>query len=234
MIHRSALCRGDQERRQPKSWPGNDSRLADRCPAGRRAFVDMLGRADLDAGHDKADVEALSSGLDPSAGAAVGVPGFRLEAVSAKPRRQGFWWSARRVRMSSAVSSTTRSSTALPGRPKMKSIPFSSHHSMTSGGAVITVAANGDARRRPVLPYAADQPAQMTADLDARGRLAGAQQHGDRKPVNPMSVSVHQPGRSQATRHLRSPVSPHCPSRKAPWMLNSARSDISRRFPRSA
>ena len=33
---------------------------------------------------------------------------------------------------------------------------------------------------RPVLPYAADQPAQVTADLDARGRLAGAQQHGDR------------------------------------------------------
>ena len=31
-----------------------------------------------------------------------------------------------------------------------------------------------------MLPYAADQPAQVTADLDARGRLAGAQQHGDR------------------------------------------------------
>src|SRR5204862_1728315 len=46
--------------------------------------------------------------------------------------------------------------------------------------AVVTVAADGDARRRPVLPYAADQPAQVTADLDARGRLAGAQQHGDR------------------------------------------------------
>ncbi len=33
---------------------------------------------------------------------------------------------------------------------------------------------------RPVLPYAADQPAQVTADLDARWRLAGAQQHRDR------------------------------------------------------
>jgi hypothetical protein len=31
-----------------------------------------------------------------------------------------------------------------------------------------------------VLAYAADQPAQVTADLDARGRLAGAQQYGDR------------------------------------------------------
>ena len=31
-----------------------------------------------------------------------------------------------------------------------------------------------------MLPYAADQPAQVTADLDARGRLAGAQQHCDR------------------------------------------------------
>jgi hypothetical protein len=31
------------------------------------------------------------------------------------------------------VSSTSRSSTVLPGRPKTKSMPFSSHHSMTSG-----------------------------------------------------------------------------------------------------
>src|SRR5580700_7622729 len=49
----------------------------------------MLGRADLGAGHDKADVEALSSGLDPSAGAAVGVRGFRLVARLGKAAQAG-------------------------------------------------------------------------------------------------------------------------------------------------
>src|SRR5215216_741072 len=33
--------------------------------------------------------------------------------------------------------------------------------------AVMTVAADGDAGLRPVLSYSADQPAQVTADLDA-------------------------------------------------------------------
>ena len=38
----------------------------------------MLGRSGLDAGDDEADVEALCGGLDPGAGTAIGVPGFRL------------------------------------------------------------------------------------------------------------------------------------------------------------
>src|SRR6202158_3765095 len=59
--------------------------------------------------------------------------------------------------------------------------------------AVMTVAADGDARRRPVLPYAADQAAQVTADLDARGRLAGAQQHGDR-PARRRVIDVDRQG----------------------------------------
>jgi hypothetical protein len=53
-------------------------------------LVDVLGRSGLDAGDDETDVEALGGGLNPGAGAAVLVPGFRLVAVSAKPRRQGF------------------------------------------------------------------------------------------------------------------------------------------------
>src|SRR5580693_6923658 len=43
-------------------------------------LVDMLGRSDLDAGDDEADIEALGGGLDAGAGAPVGVPGFRLIA----------------------------------------------------------------------------------------------------------------------------------------------------------
>src|SRR5438552_2989540 len=44
----------------------------------------------------------------------------------------------------------------------------------------MAVAADGDPDLWPVMPEATDQPAQVTADLGARGRLAGAQQHGDR------------------------------------------------------
>ena len=44
----------------------------------------------------------------------------------------------------------------------------------------MAVAADGDPGLWPVPSDAADQAAQVTADLGARGRLAGAQQHGDR------------------------------------------------------
>ena len=44
----------------------------------------------------------------------------------------------------------------------------------------MAVAADGDPGLRPVPADAADETAQMAAHLDARGRLAGAQQHGDR------------------------------------------------------
>ena len=44
----------------------------------------------------------------------------------------------------------------------------------------MAVAGEGDPGLWPVMPEATDQAAQVTADLGARGRLAGAQQHGDR------------------------------------------------------
>ena len=44
----------------------------------------------------------------------------------------------------------------------------------------MAVAADGDLGLWPVSPDATDETAQVSADLDARGRLAGAQQHGDR------------------------------------------------------
>ena len=51
------------------------------------------------------------------------------------------------------------------------------------GAAVMAVAADGDAGRGPVPADAADETAQMAAHLHARGRLAGTQQHRDRRLV---------------------------------------------------
>ena len=46
--------------------------------------------------------------------------------------------------------------------------------------AVMAIAADGDVRLRPVFADAMHEAAQMAAYLFARGRLAGAQQDGDR------------------------------------------------------
>jgi hypothetical protein len=43
-------------------------------PGAVERLVDMLGRSSLDADDDEADVEALGGGLDPGAGAAIGLP----------------------------------------------------------------------------------------------------------------------------------------------------------------
>src|SRR5258708_6014625 len=44
----------------------------------------------------------------------------------------------------------------------------------------MAVAPGGETSCRPMLPYATDEAAQVTAHLDARGALAGTQEHGDR------------------------------------------------------
>ena len=53
-----------------------------------------------------------------------------------------------------------------------------SHHAIMAGGE--WPAADGHAGQGPVPADAADEASQMAAHLRARGRLAGAQQHGDR------------------------------------------------------
>jgi hypothetical protein len=53
-------------------------------------LVDVLGRSGLDAGDDEADVEALCGGLDPGAGTAIGVPGFRLVSCLGEAAQRGF------------------------------------------------------------------------------------------------------------------------------------------------
>jgi hypothetical protein len=62
----------------------------------------------------------------------------------------------------------------------MNSTPFSSHHLHDLGATVMPVAADGNPGVWPVPADATNQPTQMTTCLGARGRLAGAQQHGDR------------------------------------------------------
>src|ERR1700716_769890 len=140
----------------------------------------MLRRPGLDAGHAEADVEALGGGLDPSAGAAVGVPGFRVVAGLGKAPQAGLLVerAASANVVGGLIDQPVEHGVAGQTEGEGDAILVAPLHDLRA--AVMTVAADGDARRRPVLPYAADQPAQVTADLAARGRLAGAQQHGDR------------------------------------------------------
>src|ERR1700720_4136984 len=127
----------------------------------------MLGRPGLDAGHDEADVEALGGGLDPSAGAAVGVPGFRLVAGLGKAAQARLL--VERATGANVVGclidQPVEHGVARQTEDEVDAILVAPLHDLRA--AVMTVAADGDARRRPVLSYAADQPAQVTADLDA-------------------------------------------------------------------
>src|SRR3954469_21284152 len=45
---------------------------------------------------------------------------------------------------------------------------------------IVSVAADGDAGRQPMAADRPDETADMATDLDARGRLAGPQDHGHR------------------------------------------------------
>src|SRR3954454_1501437 len=118
--------------------------------------------------------------LDPSAGAAVGVPGFCLVAGLSKAAQTGFLVerAASANVVGSFIDQPVEHGVAGQTEDEVDAILVAPLHDLRA--AVMTVAADGHARRRPVLPYAAVQPAQVTADLDARGRLGGAQQHGDR------------------------------------------------------
>jgi hypothetical protein len=59
-------------------------------PSGAvKRLVDMLGRADLDAGNDEADVEIPAGGLNAGTGPTVGVPRFRPVASLGKAAQAG-------------------------------------------------------------------------------------------------------------------------------------------------
>src|SRR6202041_3332506 len=100
-----------------------------------QAVVDPLGRADIEAGDDEADVEAAHCRLNAGDGAPFAIPGLGLVAglgIAAQNRQFSI---ARRVRMSSATSSAFLASGLVPDRPKMESIPLFSHHVIASGRA---------------------------------------------------------------------------------------------------
>jgi hypothetical protein len=70
-----------------------------------QAVVDPLGRADIEAGDGKADVEAERGLLNTGDGAPFAIPGFCLVACLGIAAQNSQVLEARRVRMSSATSS---------------------------------------------------------------------------------------------------------------------------------
>jgi len=115
-----------------------------------RAFRRYLGRPVSMAGDDEADVEALCVASDPGAGAAVSVPGFRPIACSAK--RAGGLLVERAAGANvvrGLIDQPVERTRFFAREAKRRSRgPFSSHHSMTSGG-VMTVASDRDPGLRP-------------------------------------------------------------------------------------
>src|SRR6202158_4596235 len=122
----------------------------------------MLGRSGLDAGDDEADVEALCGGLDPGTGTTIGLPGFRPIACLGKAaqarllieRPAGGNVVGRRI------DQPVEHGVAGQTKDKVDVVLVAPLHDLRA--TVMAVAADGDARRRPVLSYAADQPAQVT------------------------------------------------------------------------
>ena len=143
--------------------------------------VEPLGAAALEVGDDVADVEPLGAGLDARGDAALAAPGLGAIAglgVAAHAPAPGSRRAAPGHRRRSI--STRRLSTALPGRPKnvVEGIGFAPRHHF--GTAVMTIAADGQARVRPMTADAAHQAAQMAADFVSGRCLAGPQQHRHR------------------------------------------------------
>jgi len=85
-----------------------------------RPVVDPLGRADIEAGDDEADVEAEHRRLNIGDGTPFAIPGLCFVAGLGISRAEtGRLSMARRVRMSSATSSTFLARGLVPDRPKM-------------------------------------------------------------------------------------------------------------------
>src|SRR5580700_10992497 len=116
----------------------------------------MLGRADLDAGHDEADVEALGGGLDPSASAAVGVPGFRLVACLGKAPQA--WLLVERAASANLVGrrvdQPVEHGVAGQTEDEVDAILVAPLHALRA--AVMTVASDRDTGLRPVPADATD------------------------------------------------------------------------------
>jgi hypothetical protein len=70
------------------------------------SLVYMLGGSGLETSDDEADIQALGGGLDTGASAALFVPGFCAVGCLGEAAQTGLAVKARRVRMSSAASTT--------------------------------------------------------------------------------------------------------------------------------
>src|SRR4030081_2535983 len=137
-------------------------------------FVDMLGRPGLDAGDDEADVEALCGGLDPGAGAAVSVPGFRPIACLGEAAQAGLLVerAAGANVVGGLIDQPVEHAVAREAKDEVEVVLVAPFQNLRA--AVMTVASDRDPGLRPVPADATDETAQVTAGLDARGRLAGA------------------------------------------------------------
>src|ERR1700704_4033615 len=135
----------------------------------------MLGRPGLDAGDDEADVEALCGGLDPGAGAAVSVPGFRPIACRGEAAQAGLLVEraagANVVR--GLIDQPVEHAVAREAKDEVEVVLVAPFHDLRT--AVMTVASDRDPGLRPVPADATDETAQVTADLDApRASCRGA------------------------------------------------------------
>jgi hypothetical protein len=122
----------------------------------------------------------LSAISDAGAGAPVGVPGFRLVACLGEAAQEGLL--VERAASANVVGGfiyqPVEHRVAGQTKDKVDAVLVAPFHDLRA--TVMAVASDRDPGLRPVLPDAAYKTPEVTAHLDARGRLAGAQKHGDR------------------------------------------------------
>src|ERR1043166_6452880 len=127
----------------------------------------MVGRADLDAGHDEADVEALGGGLDPGTTAAVGVPGFRLVTCLGEAAQAGLLVErpAGANVVGHRIDQPVEHGVAGQTEDEVDAILIAPLHDLWA--SVMAIASDRNARLRPMPADAIDETAQVTADLGA-------------------------------------------------------------------
>ena len=146
-------------------------------------LVDVFGRSGRYAGDDEADVEALRGGLDPSTGTAVSFPCFGSITGFGEAAQAGFLVerSPGANIVGGLIDSAVECDVAGEAKDEVDAVLVAPFHDLLA--AIMPVAPDGEPSLWPVPPDAADQAAQMTANLETplascRGaearRLAGS------------------------------------------------------------
>src|SRR4029077_4999009 len=127
-----------------------------------------------------ADIEALGGRLDPGTGTAIGAPRLRLIAGLGKATQAGLLLdrAAGANGGGRRIDQSVEHRVAGQTKDKVDVVLVAPLHDLWA--TVMAVAPDGNPGLRPVPADATDETAQVTADLGARGCLAGTQQHGDR------------------------------------------------------